>query len=57
MLYEAILEGIILYLVLSSIKKNNPNTGLLTASFLILYSLFRISIEFVRVPDIHIGYL
>ena len=57
MLYEAILEGIILYLVLSGIKKNNPNTGLLTASFLILYSLFRISIEFVRVPDIHIGYL
>ena len=57
MLYEAALEGIILLIILYVIKKNKPNTGVLTAVFLIMYAFFRFCVEFVRVPDAHIGYL
>jgi phosphatidylglycerol---prolipoprotein diacylglyceryl transferase len=57
MLYEAFLEGIVLYLLLFLFKKTKPSTGILTAIFLIFYSLFRFCVEFVRVPDQHIGYI
>ncbi len=57
MLYESFLEGIILFLILLYVKNNKPNTGMLTSMFLIFYSLFRFSVEFVRVPDMQLGYL
>ena len=57
MLYEAFLEGIVLYLILLFFKINRPPTGTLTAIFLIFYSIFRFCVEFVRVPDLHIGYI
>jgi phosphatidylglycerol:prolipoprotein diacylglycerol transferase len=57
MLYEAFLEGIVLYLILFFFKKTKPSTGILTAIFLIFYSVFRFCVEFVRVPDQHIGYI
>jgi phosphatidylglycerol:prolipoprotein diacylglycerol transferase len=57
MLYEAFLEGIVLYLLLLFFKINRPPTGTLTAMFLIFYSIFRFCVEFVRVPDLHIGYI
>ena len=57
MLYEAFLEGIVLYLLLLFFKINRPSTGTLTAIFLIFYSIFRFCVEFVRVPDLHIGYI
>ena len=57
MLYEAFLEGIALYLILFFFKKTKPSTGILTAIFLIFYSVFRFCVEFVRVPDQHIGYI
>ena len=57
MLYEAFLEGIVLYLLLLFFKINRPPTGTLTAIFLIFYSIFRFCVEFVRVPDLHIGYI
>ena len=57
MLYEAFLEGIVLYLLLSFFKMTRPATGTLTAIFLIFYSIFRFCVEFVRVPDLHIGYI
>ncbi len=58
-LYEAILEGLILYLILLFFKnKNYLNTpGLISGLFLIFYSIFRFSIEFFRVPDEQLGYL
>lgn len=58
-LYEALLEGAILFLIMLSItlktklKKKYLNTGV----FLILYSSFRFFIEFFREPDIQIGYI
>ena len=58
-LYEAILEGIVLFLILMHFRKKNYLTkpGLISGLFLIFYSIFRFIIEFYRVPDEHIGYL
>ena len=58
-LYEAFLEGIILFIILIYFKSNKKNTshGFLSGSFLIFYSIFRFVSEFFRVPDPQIGYL
>ena len=58
-LYEAILEGIILFLILIYFINKNylKKPGLISGLFLIFYSLFRFLIEFFRVPDEQIGYL
>ena len=58
MLYEAVLEGIVLFIILLFLSRKYINTpGFLTSIFLIFYSIFRFIVEFVRVPDSHIGYL
>ena len=58
-LYEAVLEGIILFLILIYFRKKNylEKPGLISALFLILYSIFRFILEFFRVPDEQLGYL
>ena len=58
-LYEAFLEGIFLFLLLNFFIKRNylRNSGLISAIFLIFYSLFRFIAEFFRVPDPQIGYI
>jgi phosphatidylglycerol:prolipoprotein diacylglycerol transferase len=58
-LYEAILEGIILFLILIYFINKNylKKPGLISGLFLIFYSLFRFFIEFFRIPDEQIGYL
>jgi phosphatidylglycerol:prolipoprotein diacylglycerol transferase len=58
-LYEAFLEGIILFFMLQFILKKNfaKKTGQISCLFLVLYSFFRIITEFFRTPDLHIGYL
>jgi len=58
-LYEAILEGIILFIILMYFKNKDylKKPGLISGLFLIFYSIFRFFIEFVRVPDEQIGYL
>ena len=58
-LYEAFLEGIFLFLLLNFFIKKNylRNSGLISAIFLIFYSLFRFIAEFFRVPDSQIGYI
>ena len=57
-LYEAILEGIVLFIILFTYfnkTKSDPNIGKISGLFLILYSIFRILVEFLREPDSHIG--
>tara|TARA_B100000575_G_scaffold280854_1_gene270838 strand:+ start:447 stop:1235 length:789 start_codon:yes stop_codon:yes gene_type:complete len=57
-IYEALFEGIILFLILIIyfFRNNNPNkVGYLSGIFLIYYSIFRIFLEFLREPDTHIG--
>jgi phosphatidylglycerol:prolipoprotein diacylglycerol transferase len=58
-LYEAILEGIILFIILMYFKNKDylEKPGLISGLFLIFYSIFRFFIEFVRVPDEQLGYL
>ena len=57
-LYEAFLEGIILFIILLTYfnkTKSDPTIGKISGLFLILYATFRILIEFLREPDSHIG--
>ena len=59
-LYEAALEGLVLFLVLLAMAhkdkiRNKP--GILSGVFLIGYGLSRFTIEFFREPDQQIGYL
>ncbi|MFP4097920.1 MAG: prolipoprotein diacylglyceryl transferase [Alphaproteobacteria bacterium] len=55
-LYQAFLEGIILFLVLHFVSRSaSYRPGVLSALFLILYGLMRGLIEFVRAPDPQIG--
>jgi phosphatidylglycerol:prolipoprotein diacylglycerol transferase len=58
-LYEAILEGLILFIILIYFTNKNylNKPGLISGLFLIFYSMFRFFIEFFRVPDEQIGYL
>jgi len=58
-LYEAVLEGAILFLTLMYFRKKNYLTkpGLISGLFLIFYSIFRFFGEFFRVPDEQMGYL
>ena len=58
-LYEAIFEGIILFILLLHFRSKNflIKPGLISGLFLIFYSIFRFCIEFFRVPDQQIGYL
>ena len=57
-IYEAILEGLLLFLILFFIqnrKKIIYKNGLISSFFLIFYSLFRFICEYFREPDPHIG--
>ena len=57
-IYEAFLEGVLLFLILQFIiKKVSYKRGECAAMFLIFYSIFRIFSEFFREPDLQIGYI
>ncbi len=57
-LYEAFLEGIILFILMNIIFFNKNNKiATCSSMFLILYGFFRIISEFFREPDIQLGYL
>lgn len=55
-LYEAGLEGLVLFLVLFFIARKNPPKGMLSAIFCIGYALARSFVEFYRIPDPQYGY-
>lgn len=54
-LYEAILEGPVLFLILSKISRKDLLPGDLAGFFLIGYGGFRFLTEFFREPDPHFG--
>ena len=57
-LYQAILEGFILFLIMNYvINKKDYKIGDCSYLFLIFYGLFRIFSEFFRQPDVQIGYV
>jgi len=58
-LYEAFLEGVVLFFLLGYFFKKNylKKPGQISSLFLIFYSLFRFFAEYFRFPDPQIGYL
>ena len=56
-LYEATLEGLVLFAVLWVYSIKPRATGKVSALFLIFYGLFRIVVEFFREPDRQIGFV
>lgn len=54
-LYEAALEGIILFAILFVLSRRKMSPGIVSGAFLLGYGIFRALIEFVREPDMHIG--
>ena len=56
-LYEAFLEGVVLFVVLWLVSARPRPTGMVLGLFLVGYGGFRFLVEFVRLPDANIGYL
>ncbi len=58
-IYEAILEGILLFIILSTLVKLDllKKKGFISSVFLILYSIFRFISEFFREPDPQLSYI
>ena len=57
MLYEALLEGVVLFAILFIINQKKVHAGIVSGYFLLFYGIFRFFVEFVRLPDAHIGYI
>lgn len=56
-LYEAALEGIVLFFILWFYSSKPHKAGAVSGMFALGYGSFRFLVEFVRVPDAHLGYL
>ncbi len=59
-LYEALTEGILMFIILNLLWRKKfvrNHTGIISAVFLVIYGLSRISMEFFREPDRQIGYI
>jgi len=56
-LYEAFLEGPVMFLILYTLSRRVSRDGVVFWSFIALYGLFRSLVEFAREPDAQIGYL
>ena len=56
-LYQAVLEGLVLFCVLWWFSAKPRPRYAVSGLFALLYGGFRFLVEFVRVPDAHLGYL
>lgn len=56
-LYEAALEGLLLFLLLWVFSARSRPVMTVSGLFLVGYGLFRVAVEFVRMPDAQLGYL
>jgi phosphatidylglycerol---prolipoprotein diacylglyceryl transferase len=56
-LYEASLEGIVLFTILWMFSSRKRPRGATTGMFLLFYGLFRFFVEFFREPDIQLGFM
>lgn len=55
-LYEAFFEGIVLWIIIWSLRKHKKFDGMLSAVYTGGYGLFRFVIEYFREPDADLGY-
>lgn len=56
-LYEALLEGLVLFLIVWIYSDKQRPYMAVSGMFLLFYGIFRFLIEFVRVPDAQLNYL
>lgn len=56
-LYEAFLEGLVLFVLVRFASRRSPATGVAGWAFVAGYGLFRFIVEFFRQPDDNLGYL
>jgi phosphatidylglycerol:prolipoprotein diacylglycerol transferase len=56
-LYELFLEGVVLFTILWLAKERKHAAGSMVALCLVLYGLFRFSVEFFREPDAQLGFI
>ena len=56
-LYQAVLEGLVLFCVLWWFSAKPRPRYAVSGLFALLYGCFRFLVEFVRMPDAHLGYL
>jgi phosphatidylglycerol:prolipoprotein diacylglycerol transferase len=56
-LYEAALEGVILFTIMWLFSKRPRPTMAVSGLFLLLYGTFRFLVEFFREPDTHLGFI
>ncbi|MDO8848648.1 MAG: prolipoprotein diacylglyceryl transferase [Coriobacteriia bacterium] len=56
-LYEAVLEGLVIFCVLWVLSRRKRGDGLIVGTLLLLYAVFRTGIEFFREPDAQLGFI
>ena len=56
-LYEAALEGLALFIMVWVFSLKPRKTGAVSGLFALGYGVFRFAVEFVRMPDVQLGYL
>ena len=58
-LYEAFFEGIVLFIVLFVLSRKQPPfpQGTYSGVFMLGYGICRFMVEFIREPDVQLGYL
>ncbi len=56
-LYESFFEGFLMFAILYFINHKNVRPGTIVGTFIMLYGTFRFFIEYVREPDVQIGYI
>lgn len=56
-LYQALLEGLVLFVLLWWFSSRPRPRYAVTGLFAVLYGVFRFAVEWVREPDAHLGYL
>lgn len=56
-LYEALTEGVLLFVILFALSRKTNTRGMLISWFLILYGSMRFFLEFFREPDSQLGFV
>jgi len=54
-IYEAFLEGLVLFLILWGFSKRPRPVMAVSGLFLFFYGVFRVGVEFIRLPDEHLN--
>lgn len=56
-LFQALLEGLLLFIIMLLINRKNTKPGIPSSLFLILYGVFRVLAEHFREPDPQLGFI